>query len=187
MDCMDTRPNGSSPRRQGTIPVPPPVPIPKRPPRAWLWAGGAFLLAAVLIVGVLGLKFLMPKKRSVAEVNASYPSNQQQAKFMALSAWELQHVPNAANWCDALNATPREWPGVPSNTVFALNAQAAGRALTSLPRDLVVFFETPRSGWNQSGGPELLAKNEGSVAVAFADGRALLVPPDQTAKLRWNP
>jgi hypothetical protein len=120
-------------------------------------------------------------------VNTVYPANQQQAKFMILSAWELQQVPHAANWCDALNASPRDWPGVPTNTVFALNAQAAGHALTGLPRDLVVFFETPKSGWNQAGGSELLARNERDVAIAFADGRALLVPPDQAAKLRWNP
>ena len=57
---------------------------------------------------------------------------------------------------------------------------------TLLP-DLVVFFETPKPGWNQSGGPELLARKDSGVVVAFGDGRALLVPPDQTAKLRWNP
>jgi hypothetical protein len=145
------------------------------------------LLAAVLIGSVVAIWLVAPKKRSAVEVNSIYPANQQQAKFMVLSAWELQQVPNAANWCDALNASPSEWPGVPANTVFALNAQAAGRALASLPRDLVVFFETPKPGWNQAGGPELLARNESGVAVAFADGRALLVPPDQTAKLRWNP
>jgi len=184
---MNSRPNGSPPRGQGSIPVPPPVPIPERPQRAGLWAVGACLLAAVLIAGVLGLWLVAPKKRSVVAVNSIYPANQQQAKFMILSAWELQQVPKAANWCDALNANPNEWPGVPSNTVFALNAQAAGCALANLPRDLVVFFETPKAGWNQVGGPELLARNESDVAVAFADGRALLVSPDQTAKLRWNP
>ena len=184
---MDARPNGSPPCGHISIPVPPPVPIPERPQRAWLWAVGAFLLAAVLIGSVVAIWLVAPKKRSVVAVNSIYPANQQQAKFMVLSAWELQQVPNAANWCDALNASPSEWPGVPANTVFALNAQAAGRALASLPRDLVVFFETPKAGWNQVGGPELLARNESDVAVAFADGRALLVSPDQTAKLRWNP
>jgi membrane protease YdiL (CAAX protease family) len=67
----------------------------------------------------------------VAEVSSIYPANQQPAKFIVLSALALQQVPNAADWCDALNASPKEWPGVPSNTVFALNAQAAGYALAS--------------------------------------------------------
>ena len=53
--------------------------------------------------------------------------------------------------------------------------------------DLAVFFETPKPGWNHAGDPELLARNASGVAVVFADGRALLVPPDQTARLRWNP
>jgi hypothetical protein len=187
MNCMDSRPNGSAPRGQASIPVPPPVPIPKRPPRACPWAVGAFLLAAALLTGLVGIWLGTPMKRAVVEVNAPYPANQQQAKFMILSAWELQQVPNAARWCDALNASPQDWPGVPSNTVFALNVQAAGHALTTLPRDLVVFFETPKPGWNRAGGSELLARNENGVAVAFADGRALLVPPGQVATLRWNP
>jgi hypothetical protein len=50
-----------------------------------------------------------------------------------------------------------------------------------------VFFETKTHGWNQAGGPEMLAKKPSGVAVAFADGRALLVDPAETARLRWEP
>jgi len=71
--------------------------------------------------------------------------------------------------------------------VFALNSAVSGRKLMDLPSDTVVFFETPNSGWNQSGGPELLAQKSLGVAVAFADGRALLVDPEQTDTLQWNP
>jgi hypothetical protein len=53
--------------------------------------------------------------------------------------------------------------------------------------DTVVFFETSNTAWNQAGGPELLAKKPEGVAVAFADGRALVVPANEVAKLRWKP
>jgi len=51
----------------------------------------------------------------------------------------------------------------------------------------VVYFESAQPGWNQSGGAERLATNPDGVVVAFADGRALLVPPTEVAKLRWAP
>jgi hypothetical protein len=112
---------------------------------------------------------------------------QNQAKLMMLSAVMLKKIPSAANWCEALNASGAKWPSIPTNTVFALNAQVAGREVKSLPADTVVFFETAARGWNRSGGAELLAKKTSGVAVAFADGRALLVDPAECDKLRWAP
>lgn len=112
---------------------------------------------------------------------------QNQAKLLILTTAKLRQIPAAANWCEALNKSGARFPDVPTNTLFALNAQVAGRALTNLPPDTVVFFETASRGWNQAGGPELLAKKTTGVAVAFADGRALLVDPAESGKLRWNP
>ena len=78
-------------------------------------------------------------------------------------------------------------PPIPTNTVFALNAQVAGRTLASLPTDTVVFFETSKSGWNQSGGAELITTKSIGAAVAFADGRALVVDAAEVGNLRWSP
>lgn len=114
---------------------------------------------------------------------------QNQAKLLILTVATDMHgrVPQAADWCDELNASGSRYPRVPTNTVFALNIEAAGRSLTNIPPDMVVFFETDSRGLNRSGGSELLSKKITGVAVAFADGRALLVDPAEAQKLRWVP
>jgi hypothetical protein len=112
---------------------------------------------------------------------------QNQAKLLMLTAASLPKFPAAANWCETLNAAKTRFPGVPTNTVFAYNAQVAGLDKTKISPSTVVFFETATPGWNQSGGAELLAKKATGVAVAFADGRALLVSPDEVSTLRWKP
>jgi hypothetical protein len=64
----------------------------------------------------------------------------------------------------------------------------AGRAYSrTLNGNTVVFFEAANDGWNQAGGSELMAANSDGVAVAFADGRALIVSPAEAANLRWAP
>jgi hypothetical protein len=117
--------------------------------------------------------------------NAQPPQNQ--AKLLILAAVRMPKLPAAANWCEAMNAGGSRSPAVPTNTLFALNAQVAGQSVRSLPPDTVVFFETATPGWNRSGGAELLARKTSGVAVAFADGRALLVDPAEVATLRWAP
>jgi hypothetical protein len=117
------------------------------------------------------------------------PQNDQpplnQAKLLILAAVRLPQLPDA-NWCEALNAGGAS-PAIPADTIFAMNSQVAGRSVRKLPSDTVVFFETAARGGNRSGGAELLAKKTSGVAVAFADGRALLVDPAEAAKLRWAP
>jgi hypothetical protein len=112
---------------------------------------------------------------------------QNQAKLLMLTAASLPKLPAAANWCETLNAAKPRFPDVPTNTVFAYNSQVAGLDKTKISPSTVVFFETAKPGWNQSGGAELLAKKATGVAVAFADGRALLVSPDEVSTLRWKP
>jgi hypothetical protein len=51
----------------------------------------------------------------------------------------------------------------------------------------VVFFGISKPGWNQAGGPELLARKDGGAAVALADGRALIVGSNESVSLRWVP
>ncbi len=133
------------------------------------------------------LSKIAPAIDQVRAVNTDLPSPQVLAKTLVFSAFALRKIPEAANWCETLNANGKLWPTTPSNTVFALNSRVAGRALTSLRGDTVVFFETSKPGWNQAGGSELLARKDGGAAVAFADGRALIVDPSESASLRWVP
>jgi RNA polymerase sigma factor (sigma-70 family) len=135
-----------------------------------------------------------PKSRAanaivkVKEVNVDLPAAQTQAKMLIFSAIAQRKIPQAANWCETSNVGGKIWPANALSTVFALNSAVAGRAFSpDLPGDVVVFFETAKTGWNQVGGPDLLVKRAEGVAVAFADGRALVVAPDEVPNLRWKP
>lgn len=124
----------------------------------------------------------------VKQANVSRPALQTRAKMLLVAAIVQKRIPKAANWCETLNAGGNIWPTTPTNTVFALNANVAGRAIMQgISGDTVVFFETTNPGWNQSGGAELLASDPDGVVVALADGRAMIVTPAEAANLRWTP
>ena len=167
----------------------------------------ALLIGAAIIL-VAGLVFMQQKRASAAraaatqaakiadavnrieQVNTNRPDPQVQAKSLIFAAFIQKKIPAAANWCDTLNAGGKLWPVTPTNTAFAINPRVAGRSFSRtqpLPGDVVVFFQTTNSGWNLTGGPELLADNPKGVAVALADGRAITVTPQESAGLRWNP
>jgi hypothetical protein len=156
--------------------------------RRWLWVSGAIWLVGALVIGLLVYGYLPTGPiAKVRKVNAQLPGAQVQAKTFIYSSHMLGRIPDATNWCEALNPIGKFWRFTPSNTVFAINSQAAGRAFADLPGDMVVFFETSGLGWNQAGGSELLAKKSEGAAVAFADGRALIVAPGESTSLRWGP
>jgi hypothetical protein len=130
----------------------------------------------------------VPSSEQIRQASVGAPDLQIQAKMLVFGAMALKRIPDAANWCDTLNRGGTLWPVTPTNTVFALNSQLAGRTFSRTMRgDTVLFFEASKPGWNQAGGPELLAKNADGVVVAFLDGRALIVPAGQVAQLRWTP
>jgi hypothetical protein len=156
--------------------------------RLWLWISGTIWLVGALVIGLLVYGYLPTGPiAKVRRVNAQLPGAQVQAKAFIYSSHILRRIPDATNWCETLNPIGKFWPVTPSKTAFAINSQAAGRAFADLPRDMVVFFETSGLGWNQAGGPDLLANKSDGAAVAFADGRALIVPPGESASLRWTP
>jgi hypothetical protein len=124
----------------------------------------------------------------IQRVNDGFPGAQVQAKTLIMAAMLQKRVPDAAVWCDTLNVGNQLWPVTPTNTVFALNSRMAGQAYArGIRGDTVVFFETSSPGWNQAGGAELLADKAEGAAVAFMDGRSVIVPPGEAAKLRWAP
>jgi hypothetical protein len=130
----------------------------------------------------------VPTDGQIKQANIGLPDPQIEAKTLVICAMAQKKIPLTANWCEALNIGGRIWPATPTNTVFALNSQVAGLAYSRTMRgDTVAFFETSNPGWNLAGGPELLAKKAEGVAVAFLDGRALIVSPDEVAKLNWKP
>jgi RNA polymerase sigma factor (sigma-70 family) len=130
----------------------------------------------------------VPTAKQIAQANLGLPELQTDAKLLVICAMSRGKIPDAANWCDTLNSGGRLWPVTPTNTVFALNSRMAGRSFSrDMHSDTVLFFETSNPGWNQTGGPELVAKKDEGVAVGFLDGRALIVSPGEVAQLRWTP
>ena len=130
----------------------------------------------------------VPRAEQINQANIGLPDLQIQAKTLIFCAMAQSKIPEAVNWCETLNSGGRLWPVTPTNTVFALNSRMAGHAyVRGIRGDTVVFFEASSPGWNQAGGPELLAEKAEGVAVAFMDGRAVIVPPGEIAKLRWAP
>ncbi|MGA2556310.1 MAG: sigma-70 family RNA polymerase sigma factor [Verrucomicrobiota bacterium] len=130
----------------------------------------------------------LPTASQIAQANPGLPELQIAAKTLVFSAMARKTIPEAANWCESLNSDGRLWPVTPTNTFFALNSQMAGRSFSrGMNGDTVLFFQTSNPGWNQTGGPELLANKSEGVAVGFLDGRALIVPPGDVTQLRWTP
>ena len=160
---------------------------------------GTSILIALCVTAILFWKSTASKKQSpsaqlaatvsrINQVNAGLPELQIQAKTLMFAVILQKKIPAAAGWCDALNAGKKLWPVTPTNTFLALNSQMAGREWApGLAGDTVVFFETASAGWNQTGGAELMAQRPDGVAVALADGRALILSRDEAAKLRWTP
>lgn len=160
-------------------------------------------VAAVLVIGVtvwINMRRAAPPRtraqpanipaamKRIKRVNVSLPERQTQAKMLIMAAHMQKKIPEAGNWCESLNASGSIWPAIPTNTLFAINTNLAGKAFTrDISGDAVVFFEAANAGWNQAGGAELLATRPDGVAVGFADGRAMIVSSEETANLRWTP
>lgn len=103
--------------------------------------------------------------------------------------------PPAATWCDAIvghlpEPESLQCPGRSSGrSDYGLNRYVAGRALSSIPPDTVMVFESS-GGWNQAGGPDeliLAPRHRRWIVVGFADGSVQQVSPEDVPALRWEP
>ena len=105
-------------------------------------------------------------------------------------------LPVATNWCDALTTyagSPAvfQCPGDAAQlrSGYALNAAVSGMDVDDIPPDTVLFFECD-SGWNASGGQELLvsqARHADVFVVCFADGAVQQIRANRLSQLRWDP
>lgn len=107
-------------------------------------------------------------------------------------------IPPPDRWCDSPLEADSVFPkqlvcrssdAEQGESSYALNANAAGKKLSELPPDMVLFFET-RRGWNQGGGLEILTtgNHEGrGCHVAFVDTHVEFVPKDGPSELKWVP
>jgi hypothetical protein len=107
-------------------------------------------------------------------------------------------LPAGDQWCDLLaehaSATSRLFICPHSRIAegqssYAMNANVIGWKQDKLPRDVVLLFES-KPGWNQVGGPELLAPENHAgegCNILFGDKGVKFVKRDQLTTLRWNP
>jgi hypothetical protein len=99
--------------------------------------------------------------------------------------------PDPARWCDLLVKEIKVPPdfficpsAAPARCDYALNPNCRPDS----PGDVVFLFEA-KGGWNQHGGPELMAfDNHGDAGcnVLFKDGRTVFVKCEYADKLNWG-
>ena len=104
--------------------------------------------------------------------------------------------PTSSKWCDLLiehaevtGQSLRCLGGPEGPCNYAMNKNVEGLALRALPPDMVLLFET-HPGWNQSGGPEILAtdNHEGEGCnVLFVDSHVAFVKTEDLDDLKWKP
>jgi prepilin-type processing-associated H-X9-DG protein len=158
---------------------------------------GTIISCCVLVVAIA----LAPGKvrnglaKAKGRANQIECVNNMRGAVLALRVYAASHsdrLPDADRWCDALG------PGVASlrcpadpDTVrcsYAFNQNLSGRALQSLPGDIVLLFEGS-GGWNRSGDAEALQSpsRHARFIVGFVDGHVEMLSGQAVANLRWKP
>lgn len=117
---------------------------------------------------------------------------------LSIRLYALDHedkFPKPAVWCDAITnemGTLKAYacPARPSlKCGYAFNSKLAGKEHSKVDSATVMIFESD-SGWNASGGKELMIqkpRHGGKFTVCFADGSVEEVAADEAATLRWDP
>jgi len=104
--------------------------------------------------------------------------------------------PAATNWCDAIQpqvGTPKVFQCPGDRTMlrsgYAYNIALSGLREADIAPDTVMFFECD-SGWNASGGKELMIgtpRHYKTYVVGLADGSVQQIQEARLSQLRWNP
>ena len=104
--------------------------------------------------------------------------------------------PSGTNWCGDLltyagTAKIYQCPGDSAQLGcgYAFNSALAGLAEQDIAPDTVMFFESD-TGWNASGGKELMItqpRHNNTFVIGLADGSVQQMRAAQVAQLRWNP
>jgi len=161
--------------------------------------GGIAVTAVLLLINVaLLMTIMMPalaRVRQVAyrQVCATNMSNLSKAMLIYANDYDDKY-PTPSNWCDLLiehtEVTPKTFlcKGAhqgPCNYAMNKNVEIRG---TASPPDMVLLFETT-SGWNQSGGPDILTtdnhQGEGC-NIVFVDGHVQFVKTKDLNNLKWT-
>ena len=171
--------------------------------------GGGLALAGTIVSGILLffiplmilpamlLPALAQAKQKAQQVICMNNEKQLALAVMIYSSDHTNHLPSAANWCDAIKPTAGsekifKCPAVNSTSRcdYAFNAKLDGMGTGKVNPQTVLIFES-NGGWNASGGPELLPAKARHLrkfyVVAFADGHVEAVNQSRLTALRWDP
>ncbi len=162
-------------------------------------SSAALVLPAVAVTAI-GAGLLLPalaKAKSRAQTISSVTNLKQLG--LAARMYANDHgdkYPPAATWCDAIleavsSPKPYKAPNdpTPGRCSYAYNAKLSGMDEGKVRPDTVMFFET-ESGWNISGGIELLLpkpRQQGTYVIGLADGSVQQIPAARVRTLRWDP
>jgi len=107
-------------------------------------------------------------------------------------------LPPADRWCDSIQSyvagaqtfrCKADTSG--QRCSFAFNKKVAGKREADVdPRTVLLFEVEGGSGWNESGGPELMmprSRHGQTVVVGFADGSVQQMRAERVSTLRWDP
>ena len=169
-------------------------------------AGRGLALAGAIISGVailfipvmaaLLLPALAKAKSKATTINCVNNVKQISLGARIYSSDNNDVYPAGTNWCDALN----QYVGAakvyqcPSDAAqlrsgYAFNAKLSGLAEKDVDPRTVMIFESD-SGWNASGGKELMIprpRHGGRYVVGLADGSVQQYTEAQLPQLRWDP
>jgi hypothetical protein len=160
--------------------------------------GTSFAIAAIIIAqaGATWFVFVgMPRIRSISPRMVCGSNLFALREGMFVYACDYDDMfPTPSKWCDLLiehtNITKEKFTcrGAdrgPCNYSMNKNVEKLGK---SAPPDMVLLYDS-YSGWNQSGGPEILNignhKGDGC-NILFVGGYVTFVRADKLAKLKWK-
>jgi hypothetical protein len=171
-------------------------------------AGGGVALAGIIVSAValimipIFVAMMLPALAAAKQRAYSIQSiNNEKLLAQAIRLYagdHNNHLPPAATWCDAINSTVgqsavfvRAGSAPGSRCSYAFNAALGDMDESKVAPRTVMIFESD-TGWNASGGPELMrtsgyGSRAHSAAVAYADGSVQIIPQSQLGDLRWNP
>jgi prepilin-type processing-associated H-X9-DG protein len=167
--------------------------------------GGGIALAGIIVSGIfllmipiqaaLLLPALAAAKQKAQEINCVNNEKQLALAVLIYTSDHTNHVPPAATWCDAIKVSEKifKCPAANSSSQcdYAFNAKLDGMDTSKINPQTVMIFESD-TGWNASGGSELLPARarhgRGRVfVVAFVDGHVESVAQSRLNTLRWEP
>lgn len=157
------------------------------------------LLFSIALIGIYAALLLpaLAKAKTKAQTITCVNNLKQLGLAVRLYSGDNNDLyPMATNWCDAIlpeAGTPKIYlcPGDSSRarSGYAFNAALSGMREADVAPDTVMIFESD-SGWNASGGKELLVKpsrHYKTYVIGFADGSVQQIQEARLAQLRWNP